>query len=322
MRKIWQRAGLTTLLAGVAQISSAAAPPPRPDKIIDMHMHAYATDARWEARVGNPVTGQKMVATNEAAHREATFAAMKRTRIVKAMVSGDYPAVLRWKQAAPEQVIVGYSLDHPAQVDLDFLRKEHAAGRLEAIGEVGAQYEGISPNDARLEPIYALAEELDIPLALHMHPGPPGAIAIGFPKIRPSLGNPVLLEDVLVRHPKLRLYIMHAGWPFLDEMIALLHAYPSVYVDVGVLNWTKPRKEFHRYLRGLVQAGYGKRILFGSDQMVWPEAIQMAVATVQSADYLTPVQRADIFYHNAARFLRLEPATPVAPRGAMETLPR
>jgi predicted TIM-barrel fold metal-dependent hydrolase len=285
-------------------------------------MHAMATDARWTARVGNPVTGQAMVATDETTHREATFAAMKRMRIVKAMVSGDYEAVLRWKQAAPDRVIVGYSFDDPATVDLEFLRKEKAAGRLDAIGEVGSQYEGVAPNDARLEPIYALAEELDLPFALHMHPGPPGAAYIGFPKIRPALGDPLLLEDVLVRHPRLRLYVMHAGWPFLENMIALLNAYPQVYVDVGVIDWTKPRKEFDRYLRGLVEAGYGKRIMFGSDQMVWPEAIEMAVAAVQSADYLTAEQRGDIFYHNAARFLRLEPATPVAPKGAMETLPR
>jgi len=111
---------------------------------------------------------------------------------------------------------------------------------------------------------------------------------------------------------------MHAGWPFLEEMIALLYAHPSVHVDVGVLDWTQPREEFHRYLRRLVEAGYGKRIMFGSDQMVWPEAIEMAVATIQSAEYLTPEQRSDIFYHNAARFLRLEPATRVAPEGAME----
>jgi predicted TIM-barrel fold metal-dependent hydrolase len=77
--------------------------------------------------------------------------------------------------------------------------------------------------------------------------------------------------------------------------------------------------EFHRYLRGLVEAGYGKRIMFGSDQMVWPEAIEMAVAAIQSADYLSPEQRGDIFYHKAAQLLRLEPA---APKGAMETLAR
>jgi predicted TIM-barrel fold metal-dependent hydrolase len=321
MGRVLLLAGLIASLAAAPRRDPPASPPP-PDRIIDMHLHAMETDPRWEARIGNPVTGQKMTATDERAHRDATFAAMKRTGIVKAMVSGEYAAVLRWKQAAPAQVIVGYSFDDPARLDLAFLRKEHAAGRLEAIGEGGPQYEGIAPNDPRMEPVFALAEELDLPLALHMHPGPPGATSIGFPKIRPSLGNPLLLEDVLVRHPKLRLYIMHAGWPFLDEMIALLNAYPSVHVDVGVIDWTKPRKEFHRYLRGLVEAGYGKRIMFGSDQMVWPEAIEMAVATIQSADYLTPEQRSDIFYHNAARFLRLEPTTRVAPEGAMETLPR
>jgi len=314
-------AGLAAiLLAPPATARPSPAPPPR---IIDMHMHAYARDERWTARIGNPVTGQAMVATDEAAHRAATFAAMKRTNIVKAVVSSDdYDAVLRWKQAAPDQVFVGYGFDDPTTVDLDFLRKEKAAGRLDAIGEVGSQYEGIAPNDPRLEPFYSLAEELDLPFALHMHPGPPGAASIGFPKIRPSLGDPLLLEDVLVRHPRLRLYIMHAGWPFLENMMALLNAYPQVYVDVGVIDWTKPRKEFHRYLRGLVEAGYGKRVMFGSDQMVWPEAIDMSVAAIQSADYLTAEQKGDIFFHNAARFLRLEPDTPVAPRGAMETLPR
>ena len=177
---------------------------------------------------------------------------------------------------------------------------------------------------------------------------------------------------------------MHAGWPLLDRTIALLYAcdgggaqrgsapaaYPQVYLDIAVVNWTQPRAEFHRYLRSLVEAGYGKRIMFGSDQMVWPEAIEMAVAAVQSgvrdrrtqgrsrsstatcaawwrpptasascaaptgssglsdrarrgrpsADYLTAAQKGDIFFHNAARFLRLEPTPPVAPKGAMETL--
>lgn len=321
MRKVLLLTSLgAILILGGQRVEPSSAP--APTAIIDMHMHAMASDPRWEAQVGNPVTGQRMVATNEAAHRAATFAAMKRVNIVKAMVSGDYQAVLRWKQAAPAQVIVGYSFDDPEKVDLDFLRAEHAGGRLEVLGEVGVQYEGIAPNDPRMEPVYALAEELDIPFGLHLHPGPPGAAAIGFPKIRPSLGDPLLLEGVLVRHPKLRMYIMHGGWPLLENLMALLYAYPQVHVDISVIDWTQPPKEFERYLRGLVEAGYGKRIMFGSDQMVWPEAIDMAVAAIQSADYLTAQQKRDILYHNAARFMRLEPAERVAPEGAMETLPR
>jgi hypothetical protein len=160
-----------------------------------------------------------------------------------------------------------------------------------------------------MEPIYALAEELDVPVGLHMHPGPPGAPYPPFEmtRMRAANGNPLLLEDVLVRHPKMRLYVMHAGWPFLDETVALLYAHPQVYVEVGVIDWTQPPAEFHRYLRRLVEAGYGKRIMFGSDQMVWPETIPMAVEAIESADFLSPGQKHDIFCGNAARFLRLDP---------------
>ena len=45
--------------------------------------------------------------------------------------------------------------------------------------------------------------------------------------------------------------------------------------------------------------------MFGSDQMEWPETITLAIEAIQSADFLTEEQRADILYNNAARFLRL-----------------
>jgi predicted TIM-barrel fold metal-dependent hydrolase len=225
------------------------------------------------------------------------------------VVSSDFPeAVDRWRDRIPDQVIAGYGFDDPEKADLDFYRKEHADGRLQVLGELGPQYAGITPDDPRMEPIYALAEELDIPVALHMHPGPPGAPypPFGMVQMRAKNGNPLLLEEVLTRHPKMRIYIMHAAWPYLDETIALLYAHPQVYVDLGVIDWSQPAAEFHRYLRTLVEAGYGNRIMFGSDQMVWPETIQIAVRRIEEAAYLTPAQKDDIFYNNAVRFLRLQ----------------
>lgn len=278
---------------------------PRPP-IIDVHMHAYAKDPRWDHKVGNPITGQAMTSTNEQSHMRETFAEMKKYNIVKAFVSTDYDAVLRWKAAAPDNIIASYGFDDPATVNLEFLRKEHAAGRLLSLGEVGAQYEGIAPNDPKLEPIYALAEQLDIPLGIHIGLSKPGVSYDDSPKYRAALSNPMLLEEVLLRHPKLRLYVMHAGWPNLDQMLALMWAHPQVYVDVGVIDWALPRAEFHSYLRRLVEAGFGQRIMFGSDQMVWPDAIGRAVEGVESAAFLTEQQKRDIFYNNAVRFFRLE----------------
>jgi predicted TIM-barrel fold metal-dependent hydrolase len=301
------------ILLGIILVSAVAsaqqAPPER--RIIDVHVHAYTHDERFGSRITLPTTGELMVAARDAAdHQAATFAAMKRLNVVKAVISGgDRDVELRWKQVAPDQIIIGYTILDPTKVDLALLRREHAAGRLQVIGEVGAQYEGIRPNDPRMEPLYSLAEELDVPIALHMHPGPPGAPypPFGMTKMRADNGHPLLLEDMLVRHPKLRLYVMHAGWPFLDEMKALLYEHPQVYVDVGVIGWSQPRPEFHRFLRGLVEAGYGKRVLFGSDQMVWPDRIEKTVEAIEQADFLTAQQKDDIFYSNAVRFLRLEP---------------
>jgi predicted TIM-barrel fold metal-dependent hydrolase len=115
----------------------------------------------------------------------------------------------------------------------------------------------------------------------------------------------LLLEEALMKHPKLRVYIAHAGWPMIDDLLAVLWTHPQVYVDIGVISFALPRKEFHRYLQRIVEAGFGKRVMFGSDQMVWPEVIDYAIQSVETATFLSQQQKRDIFYNNAARFLRL-----------------
>ena len=90
-----------------------------------------------------------------------------------------------------------------------------------------------------------------------------------------------------------------------DEIIALMYSHPQVYVDISADNWGVPRAEFHHHLKRLVEAGYGSRIMFGSDQMVWPQTIEVAIDSITSAPFLTESQKRDILYNNAARFLRL-----------------
>ena len=54
----------------------------------------------------------------------------------------------------------------------------------------------------------------------------------------------------------------------------------------------------------MVEAGFAKRIMYGSDQMVWPGSIDVAIESIRSADFLSAEQKRDILYNNAARFLR------------------
>lgn len=58
----------------------------------------------------------------------------------------------------------------------------------------------------------------------------------------------------------------------------------------------------------MIDAGDGKRIMFGSDQIFWPDAIGKAIETIEKAPFLDEGQKRDILYNNAARFLRLSDA--------------
>jgi hypothetical protein len=242
-----------------------------------------------------------------------TLAILERYNI-RGVTSGSFEEVTRWRTASPARIIPAVSFfksgrdaqGRPLYRDPADLRRLVQEGKVAVFAEIAPQYRGMSPADPALEPYFALAEELDIPVGIHMGEGPPGGPNVeGYTKYRVSLGNPLLLEDVLIRHPRLRVYVMHYGSPFVDEMIALLFSYPQVYVDVAQNNWGFPRKHFHSQLRQLVEAGFGKRILFGSDQMIWPQTIGLAIETIDSADFLTEEQKRDIFYNNAVRFLRL-----------------
>jgi predicted TIM-barrel fold metal-dependent hydrolase len=58
-------------------------------------------------------------------------------------------------------------------------------------------------------------------------------------------------------------------------------------------------------LRRVVEAGFGARVMYGIDQMVWPGVIERSIAAIEEAPFLSERQKRDILYNNAARFLRL-----------------
>ena len=121
------------------------------------------------------------------------------------------------------------------------MRRLFETGLFAVLGEVVNRYYGIAPDDERMAPYWALAEELDIPVGIHLGEGLPGATFTVRPKYRASLTSPYALEAVLNRHPRLRVYVMHYASPLVDEMIAMLGAYPQLYIDIGGMQWSCAR---------------------------------------------------------------------------------
>jgi uncharacterized protein len=318
----------------IAQFASA-----QPLPILDMHLHArpakYAganpppmcapfemmprSDPKQGIYEGLTFDGPPCdrpipaAGTDEQVMQE-TIALMQRFNIF-GVVSGEPKLMRTWVAAEPRRIIpaIDYRLPgtrghrHVAPRSIADLRRLHAEGLLKVIGEIMAQYEGLSIDDRRLDPLWSLAEELDVPVAIHMGPGEPGQPYSGG-GYRVSLGDPLLLEPVLLRHPRLRVSVMHAGYPLVDRMRALMFSYPQVYVDIGIIVYAEPRAAFYAFLKELVEAGYGDRIMFGSDQMIWPGVIEASIRTIEEAPFLNKEQKRNIFYNNAARFLRLTEA--------------
>lgn len=193
--------------------------------------------------------------------------------------------------------------------DLDGLRDHVEAGRIGALGEITTQFLGLGPSDPAFDPYFALAEEYDLPVFIHMLPGKPewrydGKIIGNFPvpELRASAGDPLLLEEALRKYPGVRVAVVHSGWPLAEEMADVLKRHPQVYAEIGLLQSTDlfSREEYYSFLRRLVDAGFSDRILFGSDA-----SLEEGITAIMEADFLSQEQKQAILCKNAARFLRL-----------------
>src|SRR5713101_1573 len=122
--------------------------------IIDMHLHAIPAES---VRDEVAIPGLTRPPTEEAIMRE-TLNALERNNVVKALVSGPVEMIYKWKAAAPDRLIASpyimYDQPWPKLVDL---RAAYSHRKLGALGEIGAQYIGLTLSSPEFEPYLALA---------------------------------------------------------------------------------------------------------------------------------------------------------------------
>ena len=284
-------ATISYLLVAVAPLVAQEASFQPPARVIDVHMHIW-----------------KPLPSGSA---DSLRTAFTRWHVKKIIASGPIRLALQLRDVAPDLIVAGAVFSEserfPPVKDLQALFR---SGQLGILGEVDAQYAGVRLDAGWLEPYWAAAEALDVPVAVHTGFGQPRTpYDPCCSRFRAALGNPLDFEPALARHAKLRAYLMHAGWPFLAETKAILQLYPQVYVDLAAFAFNPgiPRAEFYGYLQELLRAGFGKRIMFGSGLSPedWVQDISQAIRLIDEAPFLTAEQKDDIFYGNAARFFRL-----------------
>jgi uncharacterized protein len=280
--------------------------------IIDVHKHAS-----WPG-------------ADDSAARASLLAEMDTAGIVLSVLYINEPGDVRgWLEAAPARFIGGPAMPCPPTPQepfyrcfaetkgwpaLDWLEREITVGRIGILGEMLFVYTGDHPNGARMAPYWALAARHDVPVAIHINRGPPPGVGPRSdprccPGFNGEMGNPALLRTVLERHKGLRILLQHVGPPgplnFDDETRALLKEYRSVYFDMSIINSTLSPGAHETELKRLIDAGFGDRIMFGSDTR--PAA--PILRRLERIEWLTAEQRSAILYDNAARFLRLDAQT-------------
>ena len=164
--------------------------------VIDTHLHA--------AYLGYP----------DADYRDEILATMQRLNIEFAVLHINEAADLKhWVEFAPEKFLAGPIFPCPPQLhrgslacnwdqgawpSIPWLRAQYESGLLTVMGELMNVYSGIHPDDERMQPYWALAAELDIPVFIHISRGPPADSDTRPPGCCPNFtaeyGNPALLR--------------------------------------------------------------------------------------------------------------------------------
>lgn len=158
--------------------------------------------------------------------------------------------------------------------------------------------QGFWPNDRMAYPFYeVLAEHSCIAL---FHTGQTG-VGSGMPGgngMRLKYSNPMVIDDVAVDFPDLKIILAHPSFPWQEEALAVAQHKPNVYIDLS--GWSP--KYFPPILVRYCNSILRKKVLFGSDwPMITPERWLDDFAKIDIKDEL----REDIIKNNAARLLGL-----------------
>ncbi len=169
-------------------------------------------------------------------------------------------------------------------------------------GFVGAHWYphwfAMPPNAPQIYPYYAKCCELDIPIMMQVGQN----LVYDRSRRLPSVAKPILLDQVAIDFPELKLIGIHVGTPWVDEMIAMCWKHENVYTAGDAYAPRYWPKQYVHYANS-----YGRhKVLFGTD---WPVIDpERAVAEVEALG-LKDEAKAMLMRGNALNVFRL-PGSP------------
>lgn len=113
---------------------------------------------------------------------------------------------------------------------------------------------GVAPNDRRCYPLYSKCVELGVPVGFQV-----GHSAEVLPS---EVGRPMLVDQVAIDFPDLKINMSHTGWPWTGEFCSMLWRHPNVYGDVSAYFASTLDPELVMFM----DSGRGRhKIMFGTN---------------------------------------------------------
>jgi predicted TIM-barrel fold metal-dependent hydrolase len=154
------------------------------------------------------------------------------------------------------------------------------------------------PGDGMAWPLYELINHYKLPAIFHTGHSGMGTGMPGGGGIRLRYGQPMLVDEVAVAFPDIKIILAHPGWPWTDESLSMALHKPNVYIDLS--GWSP--KYFPPQIIRYANSQLGHKFLFGSDfPLITPDKW---IAAYDEAGF-KPELRDRILKGNAAKLLGL-----------------
>ncbi|MDH3497326.1 MAG: amidohydrolase family protein [Gemmatimonadota bacterium] len=195
------------------------------------------------------------------------------------------------------------------RTDLFNLEERVRAGRVKGI-KLYPGYDRYPINDPSLESFFRLAAKCDIPVMIHT-----GDTYAKGAKVRQA--HPLLVDDVAVDFPDVKLVMCHLGNPWFLDAAQVLYKNDNVFADISGLTLGDFSAEFERYtlqrVREMIHymGDPSRQLMFGTD---WPlVGMKSYIKFFQSLE-LGPEERDNIAWRTAAQLFKIDvtrlPGTP------------
>jgi predicted TIM-barrel fold metal-dependent hydrolase len=158
-------------------------------------------------------------------------------------------------RAAPDRRL-GFASVHPDTPGA-IAELERSVGDLGLVGiKLGPNYQNFDPLSESALRLYDWAESHRLPILFHQGTSPIRKAPLRY-------AHPLVMDEVAIRFPELRIVMAHIGHPWQADTIAVIRKHPHVYSDVSA-NFYRPWS-FYSAMRIATEWNVLPKLLFGTD---------------------------------------------------------